>query len=278
LRRPNTQQPRIQPSRTGLFHVRDGQGAPVVFVHGTCGDWRTFEGIRTRVARRFEYISYSRRGHHPGPGDVQCGACTLDAHVRDLVALIDELRTGPVHVVGNSQGGYIALRLLLEHPDAVRSAVVGEPGLVTPLADGDEGATYVAERALKMATVHALVDAGETQSGARLLFDVVTARSGAFDELPQVRQQRWLDNADTLRLQERARAPLSREVLEKALRPVLVVRGARTTPYHRVTTRALLGWLPAGAREAVIPDAGHMSYVDNPDAFAAAVLEFVESR
>ena len=275
MTRPATTLPRIPPGRSGLFHVRDGRGAPIVFVHGTCGDWRTFEGIRARVARRFEYVSYSRRGHHPGPGDVRRSACTVDAHVRDLAALIDELGTGPVHAVGNSQGGFIVLRLLLEHPALVQSAVIGEPGLVTPPADDDEGAACVAERARGMASVHALVDAGETQAGARLLFDYVTARSGGFDELPQDRQVRWLDNAHTLRLQERARAPLSRAVLEKARRPVLVVRGARTTPYHRVTTRALLGWLPDGARGAVIPDAGHMSYADNPDAFAAALLEFV---
>ena len=266
---------RLQYSR-GLAYLREGRGLPVVFVHGTCGDWRTYDLIRPAVSKRFEYVAYSRRGHHPNPASLDPEDYGLDAHVRDLAGLVEELRLAPIHLVGNSRGGLIALKLVLEHPELVRAAVVGEPGDTIQLASGGIRARLAAERAAQLATVLRLASAGRPEEAARQLFDIVVGREGAFDELAEDRRRRWLDNAHTLAWRAGAGPFFSAEDLKRARRPLLVVRGAVTSPYYRVMTELLMAHLPRGTREAVIPGAGHMSYVDNPEAFTRALLGFLE--
>lgn len=105
----------------------------VVFVHGLVidnlsGFYYTLANPAARAGA--DVILYDQRGHggteRPGTG------YSLEASVRDLTALLDAIGvTGPVHLVGNSFGGTVALALAMTHPDRVASLLLIEAAVVT---------------------------------------------------------------------------------------------------------------------------------------------------
>lgn len=75
---------------------------------------------------------------HCGPGaERRRGAArsgvqdALPAHARDLIALIEKLRLGKVHLVGNSAGAFICLLDAQQRPDLVRTFTLEEPPVVS---------------------------------------------------------------------------------------------------------------------------------------------------
>ena len=92
-----------------------------------------------------------------------------------------------------------------------------------------------------------------------------------------MRQQRWLDNAKTMR--PMVSGPVSASVtcaqLKELKVPAILIRGERTRDSYRHGHDAALGCLPAGTRAAIIPGATHFWGQDNPDAAAREILGFI---
>jgi pimeloyl-ACP methyl ester carboxylesterase len=115
-----------------LAYVEEGSGVPVVFVHGALLDWRSFDLLRPAVAAGYRYVAYSRRYHQPNRWTGDGSDYSYQLHEDDLVAFIAGLGAGPVHLVGHSYGGGVVLLTALDHPELVKSAVIGEPGSLFP--------------------------------------------------------------------------------------------------------------------------------------------------
>jgi pimeloyl-ACP methyl ester carboxylesterase len=270
----------ISASGLELSYVDQGSGEPVVFVHGACLDWRTFDVLRPQVAARYRYVAYSRRYHRPNPWPGDGSDYSYQLHEADLVAFIQALRAGPVHLVGNSYGGGVVLLVALHHPELVRSVVANEPGSLFPhLIQGrDRAEEILAERDRSWGEMREAARAGETERAAELLFDWVSGQAGALARYPG--RRRWLENARTVgpQLMQPSPPQISCAMLNAIRAPVLVLRGERTIPFYVSTNEALFACLPPGNRQAVIPRAGHLSYVDNPTAYADALFDFLLRR
>ncbi|HEX9117868.1 MAG TPA: alpha/beta hydrolase, partial [Anaerolineae bacterium] len=109
-----------------LAYEAQGEGEPLVFVHGSLEDYRSWHGQMARFAERFHVVSYSRRYHYPNApaGDRRDYSAAL--HAEDLAGLIRALDLGPrVHLVTSSYGGYVSLVMAARHPELVRSMVLG---------------------------------------------------------------------------------------------------------------------------------------------------------
>lgn len=110
------------------FHYqRLGKGPErVVFLHGFVWDnlssW--YFSVATTVARSAEILLYDLRGH--GKSERPRTGYTLEDMVADLDALLDATGFGdrPVHLVGNSFGGLLALAYAIAHPARVASLVL----------------------------------------------------------------------------------------------------------------------------------------------------------
>ena len=103
--------PVIQVDGTTLDYVERGDGDPVVLVHGTLSDHRSWRFQLDAFAERFRTIAYSRRYHYPNPctGDESDYSAAL--HADDLAALMTELGLESAHVVGQSYNGLYHLQL-----------------------------------------------------------------------------------------------------------------------------------------------------------------------
>jgi pimeloyl-ACP methyl ester carboxylesterase len=124
----------IEINKATLHYFECGEGEPIVFVHGTLGDLNVFRTQAQTFATRFRVISYSRRYHSPNAPPRAQDVYPLGAHVADLGAPVKELKATPAHLVASSYGAYIALALAVDHPELVRSLVLGEPPLLPLLS------------------------------------------------------------------------------------------------------------------------------------------------
>ena len=71
------------------------------------------------LAPDYRVVRYDTRGHGRSPDPDSC--CSIDDLADDLLALIDRIDTGTVHLVGLSLGGMTAMRLAARNPDRIRS-------------------------------------------------------------------------------------------------------------------------------------------------------------
>src|SRR5204862_8024158 len=93
-----------------LFWEQTGeQGAPLILVHGSWGDHHNWDAVVPGLATMFRVLTYERRGHSQSERVATQGS--IEEDVADLAALIAANHLAPTHVVGNSFGAIIALKL-----------------------------------------------------------------------------------------------------------------------------------------------------------------------
>ena len=96
---------------------------PTVVMAGSLGSTLSMWDPQVpELSARYRVVRYDTRGHGSSPvGDT---TCRIDDLADDLLALIDRLDVGPVHLVGLSLGGMTAMRLAARNPGRVRSLTV----------------------------------------------------------------------------------------------------------------------------------------------------------
>ena len=265
----------LRANGVGLAYVEQGTGDTVVFVHGAVGDWRSWEGVRPLIAEKYRFVSLSRRYHYPNAWGDDGRNYSMPQHVEDVAAFVRALNAGKVHLVGNSYGGRLAGYIALKYPELLRSVVLGEPSIIAPASA--EGKAALVEFQKDVAKSSAAAKAGDAMQAAILLYDAVIGEAGAFQKIPPVRQQRWLDNAHTVPPMHvgAGAIPVTCEQLGVLKVPALVVMGENTRANFRYGNETALDCLPRNSESAVIPNAPHPWQVVNPEAGARAILAFV---
>jgi pimeloyl-ACP methyl ester carboxylesterase len=102
---------------------RGGAGSPMVCLHGFTGTWRAWELVLPALERHHDVLALTLPGHSGGPplpADVSADA-VLDA----VEQAMDDAGFATAHIVGNSLGGYLALRLAAR--DRARTVVALAP-------------------------------------------------------------------------------------------------------------------------------------------------------
>lgn len=114
--------PIAQVNDVSMFYTDDGEGSPVLLVHGwSCdgSDW-AWQAPALKAAG-YRCIIPDLRGH--GRSSVVAGGYSPRDYASDLAELLKQLKTGPVVAVGHSMGGATVVALAVEHPAMVRAVV-----------------------------------------------------------------------------------------------------------------------------------------------------------
>lgn len=262
-----------------LAYLAEGHGEPVVFVHGSVNDYRSWLNQLPPFSERYRVITYSRRFHWPNAQPEPGTVYAIHQHALDLGALIEALGPSPVHLIGSSYGAMTALTLAVERPELIRSLVLGEPPLLPWLADQPESATLV-ETFLTTAFAPAR-DAfarGEPEIGVRTFINGVIG-PGAFDRMPPPAREMMLANAPAMGAEtsspaERYFPPFGPDRVAGLPMPVLLAEGAISPRMFGLITDQLARALPTAER-VIIPAASHGMHNQNPDAYNRAVLGFL---
>lgn len=250
-----------------------GTGPAAVLLHcsaSSCGQWRS---LREDIQTRFNVIAPDLYGY--GETDPWPGHRPLSlADEADLVRTVMSNAKQPVHLVGHSYGGAVALRVALEQPHRVRSLTLIEPVAFYLLRDGDPEQRALMSDVRKIATkVSEAVISGDYWGGMARFVDFWNG-AGAWE---QSRQKVRLELARrTAKVALDFHATMSEWTPLHSYRdlriPTLILRGERSPRATRAVTDLLARTIP-GARMESIEEAGHMSPITHPQPVNAAIID-----
>jgi pimeloyl-ACP methyl ester carboxylesterase len=244
-----------------------GEGEPLLFIHGlgsSHGDWEAQVGF---FADRYQVIVFDVRGH--GESSKPAGPYSVGLFAADTVSMLNALGIGPVHAVGISMGGMIALQLALDHPEMVRSLVVvncGAEFVVRSLKERMQvWQRFIIVRLLGMRKMGGVLSERlfpkPEQEGLRAVF-----------------VERWARN-DPRAYQEAMRAIVGWSVVDRLGDigcPTLVI--ASDEDYTPVEgKKAVVDQIP-GAELVVIEDARHAVTAERPEQFNAVLDGFLSKQ
>lgn len=260
-------------------HYREsGAGQPVVLLHGggsSGAQWRQVNRLLEHRYRPITVDHYGFGGTDPWPGSPEQRSHEAEADlVRAVMAHL--CHREPVHLVGHSYGGGVALRLLAQDPTPVRSLVLVEPMAMSLLNEAGEEEHY---RVLVEIARGFIEDAqaGRSEEAWRTFFDANNG-PGAWDALPEEAREKMRPQTDSAISGYFANLGHATTLAEcRALTlPVTVLHGAETSPRYRRMTEVIAEAIP-GARLESIPGAGHMSMLTHPEAVAELLRAHLES-
>lgn len=278
----------ININNTSLQYVEDGSGEPLVLVHGSASDYRTWHCQRDEFGQHFRTIAYSRRYHWPNEPISEGVDYSMTEHVDDLQALIHSLDAAPAHLVGHSYGAFLCLLLAIKEPRLVRTLVLAEPPVITLfvsdppkppeilkllLSRPRTAVSIIKFGAMGINPAAAAVRRNDMEEAMRLFGTAVLGRE-AFAQLSEARREQVRANLIKAEFLGSGFAPVDAAQVRRVHTPTLLVNGQRSPAlFHRLIDR-LQELLPHSERTE-IHRASHIMHEDNTPAYNAAVLSFL---
>ena len=257
--------PEVSVGQVRLHYDVTGEGPPLVFVHGMCGRGAVWSGQAGRLSDAFTCVTYDRRGH--GSSSDGESPHTVPLHGDDFAALVRHLELPPVVLVGSSGGARVGLDVLLRHPDLLAGAVLSEPPVFS--LEPALGRAFVST---VVPAVQPRLDAGDMRGAVDAFFGVVCP--GLWEALDEGGKEPYRASAPMLVADLRQPSlEVTLEDLAAVTVPVLAVAGTDSDAFLRTTPRVIAATVPS-ARLVELSQCGHVTYAEQPDAFADAVRTF----
>ncbi len=251
-----------------LAYTDQGRGMPVVLLHA-------FPQNRAMWAPQVEALSKTHRIIAPdfrgfGESDAPQGPYTLDQFADDVAGLLDHLTIQRAVFVGLSMGGYTLFAFYRKYAARVTGVVLADTKAQADTEEGRAGRFAMAQTA--------------QTNGAGAVADIMLPKL-----LSPIALQTKPDLVQRVRtaieqtqvsgiagaLMAMAERPDSVSLLTQIARPTLVITGELDGPTPPADGKLMAETIP-GARMEIIPQAGHLSNLEQPEAFNRALLDFLE--
>jgi 3-oxoadipate enol-lactonase len=260
---------RIEPRPRIAVDV-EGRGPLLIFLHGIGGNRRNWREQLPVFGAYFTAVAWDARGY--GDSDDYDDALDFAAFSDDLRRVVDHFGAERAHLCGLSMGGRIALDFHDRHADRVATLTLcdTQPSLATMPPEKRREFIRLRQGPLRAGKTPAEIapDVAKTLVSAK-------AVPGAFqhlvDSMTALHKESYLKTIEASMLYERV------PDLEAIDVPAHVVVGADDTLTPPGVARAMAERIP-GARLSVIANAGHLSNLEQPSAFNAAVLGFLREQ
>ena len=260
---------RLLVGHVALGYDDAGSGTAVVLVHGFTLDRRMWDDqAPPLLAAGYRVLRYDLRGH--GESDAPPTGYSYSDHAEDLMRLCDLLGVASAHVVGLSLGGGVAATFAQQHPQRVRSLTLID-AVLPGLPSGNEMSAILRgmrERALAGDLPGAL---HEQWAQSRLMYPTKD------DPALAARLRAMMERFSPVQFYDRAAPPAGPTVadrLPEVHAPALVLVGELDMADFHSFARTYAERLP-DARLQIVPGAGHMANMDQPEAVNNALLAFL---
>lgn len=237
---------RVPVAGASLFYASFGAGEPVILLHSGAGNSEHWANQIPALAARFRVIVLDSRGHGRSTRDDR--PYGYHRMAEDVLALMDQLRLRRASLVGWSDGGIIALDLAIHHPERVKGLFAF-------------GANYDLSGVRGGGGPHATFASYFDKCAADYRRLSPTPRG--YDAFVEALRKMWVSQPD-----------FKPEQLARIEAPTVVADGEHDEIIRPVHVRVLASLIP-GARLLLIPKSSHFAPWQQPEAFNAALLEFL---
>jgi pimeloyl-ACP methyl ester carboxylesterase len=230
---------------TDIAYEREGDGPPLVLVHGGSATRHSWDPLRPHLADDFALFVLDRRGRGASGDADDYG---LDREVADVRAVLESIDGDPI-LFGHSFGGLVALEVARETP--VERLVLYEPALLT--GDHRQGADLAARMADRLET-------GNRRDAVELFF----REAAGVESVEQIPISRAVGLTETIVRENRAveRYRLGDDLAVSA--PTLLFTGEHGPEHLRDGVQALHEELP-DSRLVELAEAGHVGIASAPE-------------
>lgn len=280
----------VQANNYSFHYIEEGAGEPLIFVHGSINDYRTWKNQIGPFAEHFKVIAYSRRYHYPNNSEIDTSDYTVTQHSNDLIAFIKALDLPSVNIVGSSYGAYAGLLTAVEHPERVKTLVMGEPPVIpllisnmnNPLQilsllirDYATGKSFLKFGMKAHSPAQKQLRKGNLKDGVRLFANGVLGEGG-FKKLPEFGKEHMFDNGPALKAELLGPGfpEFPKEDISKLQTPTLLLYGKNSPTFFHAISDRLYDLLP-NAQRMIFTDASHDMHVENWKTYNQEVLNFL---
>lgn len=249
--------PKLNRDGVEIYYEVHGDGPPLLLTHGyslTSGMWN---GQIEALSKHHKLVLWDMRGHGQSDYPDDPAAYSEALTVADMAALLDAIGADKAIVGGLSLGGYMTLAFNRTHPERVRALLIIDTGPGFKKDDAREvwnkRAHDTGDRFDREGLEALKSDSGEPSGVTHR--DAKGLARAARGMMPQ-RDARVIESLPTIKV------------------PSLVVVGADDTPFLAASDY-MAAKIP-GAQKVVVPAAGHLVNIDQPQAFIEAVLPFLD--
>ncbi|MBO0932043.1 alpha/beta fold hydrolase [Fibrella aquatilis] len=240
----------------------------IVFSHGLLWSGRMFIDQVLAFKSRYRVVTYDHRGQ--GQSSAPTNGYDMETVYADAVALIEGLQLGPCHFAGLSMGGFVGMRLASRRPDLLRSLMLLETS-----ADPEPE-----ENRVKYTLLNTMVRYIGIWAVVKPVMRIMFSRTFLHDPARLADRKRWEAELRKNRpsITKAVEGVITRRGVYDELGaihcPTLVIVGdedVATVPAkaHRIHQKI------AGSLLMTIPEAGHTSSVEAPNAVNAAIRQFL---
>ena len=247
-----------------IHFVKEGSGPAIVLIHSLGSSVHMWKAQIDALKDRYTVIAFDCRGHGQSSAN---GEVSVAAAAQDLKSLLDHLGVTQCHLVGLSMGGPIALSFNMKWPRMVRSLVLADSfakpaeGSADRLAATREAIAYIS-----------MQEFGTQYAAERLMPATPLSMQDALAAaIAKMSPKAYLQTMQSVLLGDFTAA------LAEIKAPTLVLIGENDNVTPRSASDHLVQNI-AGAALEIIPQAGHLSNLDNPAAFNAAISKFLDSQ
>lgn len=261
--------PRIKlPTGISINTFVDGaEDAPWIILSNSLGaDLTMWDGQVDLLARKYRVLRYDQRGH--GESDAPVGPYSFDGLVADAIAMMDHYAIETADWVGLSMGAMTGMGLGIHHPERFGRMVLADARSVATdaykamwdqrvMAVTNGGVEAIADASLGLWLTEDWRDAHPEATAAARAMIVATNPQGYIASCQALRELDYFKDLGQLSM------------------PVLYLCGAEDKGAPPEEMREMARVTP-GAKYVEIPKAGHVSNINRPEDFNAALAEFLE--
>jgi len=259
----------VEINNIDLYYEDQGTGKPIVLIHGFPFDHHLWDRQVEILADHHRVITPDLRGF--GQSDAPEGPYTMTQYAADIIALLDLLQIDRAIIAGLSMGGYISLAIAEQYPERLDGLVLSNTRTAKDTAAIRQNRYNTVEKIKFEGTEFLVLD----MLGKVLSKDTRKHNPAVLEFVEQImRRQRA---AGIIGAQQGMAQRKDRSFILNDLQiPVLVIAGRDDKLISPMEAKRIAKELPLGHLE-IIPKAGHLSNLEQPDTYNERFMRFVES-
>lgn len=267
---------KTQVNTVSLAYDDRGMGLPVIFLHAFPLNRQMWAGeIQALLTdRRYRLIALDWRGFGESEitsSPVKPVISSMVMFADDLASLMDVLGIHQAVLCGLSMGGYVAFAFAEKYPQRLRGLILAD---TRPDADSAEA------RANRERVAQLVESQGTTAIADLQLPRLISNYTRQHHPEVETRVRQLIDRATPQGIAAASRGMAvrvdSRDLLPRIACPTLVIAGEEDMLTPPLMAREYAAQIP-GAQFALIPHAGHLSNLEQPQIFIQVIRQFLQT-